>query len=193
MVVAPVYGGSFQSQSLSTKYTPGSQHLPYDAGVAGQGTSGASEVLSSYSSRTTRMPPAQTILLGQGLKDSGKLMQMSSRIETPINILSKQFSWCLFCPPNTRKDGGILAGLVTETVKGSRVVFKVLSYELLVNVKGFKKWHVFFFHKGLILPSKLGYLTHHKGLFNPANGFVNFYIILAFFYFMHEIMFYRLT
>ncbi len=49
------YGGSFQSQSLSTKYTPGSQHLPYDAGVAGQGTSSASEVLSSYSSMNNRM------------------------------------------------------------------------------------------------------------------------------------------
>ncbi len=35
-------------------------------------------------------------------------------------------------PPNTIKDSGILAGLATETVKGSRVVFKVLSYELLV-------------------------------------------------------------
>ncbi len=53
------YGGSFQSQSLSTKYTPGSQHLPYDAGVAGQGTSSASEVLSSYSSMNNQNAPAQ--------------------------------------------------------------------------------------------------------------------------------------
>ncbi len=53
------YGGSFQSQSPSTKYTPGSQHLPYDAGVAGQGTSSASEVLSSYSSMNNQNAPAQ--------------------------------------------------------------------------------------------------------------------------------------
>ncbi len=53
------YGGSFQSQSLSTKYTPGYQHLPYDAGVAGQGTSSASEVLSSYSSMNNQNAPAQ--------------------------------------------------------------------------------------------------------------------------------------
>ncbi len=53
------YGGSFQSQSLSTKYTPGSQHFPYDAGVAGRGTSSASEVLSSYSSMNNQNAPAQ--------------------------------------------------------------------------------------------------------------------------------------
>ncbi len=53
------YGGSFQSQSLSTKYTPGSQHLPYDAGVAGQGTSSASEVLSSHISMNNQNAPAQ--------------------------------------------------------------------------------------------------------------------------------------
>ncbi len=52
------YGGSLQSQSLSTKYTPGSQHLPYDASV-GQGTSSASEVLSSYSSMNNQNGPAQ--------------------------------------------------------------------------------------------------------------------------------------
>ncbi len=104
------YGGSFQSQSLSTKYTPGSQHLPYDAGVAGQGTSSASEVLSSYSSMNNQNAPAQPSLLGQGLKDSGKLMQMSSRIETPINILSKAVFMVSLLPPNTIKDGGILAG-----------------------------------------------------------------------------------
>ncbi len=57
-------------------------------------------------------------------------MQMSSRIETPINILSKAVFMVSLLPPNTIKDGGILAGLATETVKGSRVVFKVLSYEL---------------------------------------------------------------
>ncbi|KAF4107877.1 hypothetical protein G5714_010636 [Onychostoma macrolepis] len=53
------YGGSFQSQSLSSKYTPGFQHLPYETSVAGQGTSSASEVLSSYSSMNNQNAPAQ--------------------------------------------------------------------------------------------------------------------------------------
>uniref|UniRef100_A0A671QSA9 Uncharacterized protein n=1 Tax=Sinocyclocheilus anshuiensis TaxID=1608454 RepID=A0A671QSA9_9TELE len=53
------YGGSFQSQSLSTKYTPGSQLLPYVPSVAGQGTSSASsEVLSSHSSVNNQNAPA---------------------------------------------------------------------------------------------------------------------------------------
>ncbi|XP_016328540.1 hornerin-like [Sinocyclocheilus anshuiensis] len=54
------YGGSFQSQSLSTKHTPGSQILPYDPSVSGQGTSSASasEVLSSYSLMNNQNAPA---------------------------------------------------------------------------------------------------------------------------------------
>ncbi len=57
----PQDGGSFQTQSLSTKYAPGSQHFPNDKSVAGQGTSSASasEVLSSYSSMNNRKAPAQ--------------------------------------------------------------------------------------------------------------------------------------
>ncbi len=57
----PQDGGSFQSQSLSTKYTPGSQHFTYDTSVAGQGTSSASasEVLISYSSMNNQNAPAQ--------------------------------------------------------------------------------------------------------------------------------------
>ncbi|XP_016091518.1 uncharacterized protein [Sinocyclocheilus grahami] len=50
------YGGSFQSPNLSTKYTPGSQILPYDPSVSGPGTSSASEVLSSYSSINQNAP-----------------------------------------------------------------------------------------------------------------------------------------
>ncbi len=55
------YGGSFQSPSLSTKYTPGFHHLPFYTGVAGQGTASASasEVLSSYSSMKNLNAPAQ--------------------------------------------------------------------------------------------------------------------------------------
>ncbi len=57
----PQDGGSFQSQSLSTKYTPESQHSPYCTSVAGQGTlsASASEVLSSYSSMNNQNAPAQ--------------------------------------------------------------------------------------------------------------------------------------
>ncbi len=57
----PQDGGSFQTQSLSTKYAPGSQHFPNDKSVAGQGTfsASASEVLSSYSSMNNRKAPAQ--------------------------------------------------------------------------------------------------------------------------------------
>uniref|UniRef100_A0A8C1QNZ0 Uncharacterized protein n=1 Tax=Cyprinus carpio TaxID=7962 RepID=A0A8C1QNZ0_CYPCA len=53
------YDGSFRSQSLSTKYTPGSQLLSYDPSVAGQGTSSASasEISSSYSSMNNQNVP----------------------------------------------------------------------------------------------------------------------------------------
>ncbi len=57
---SPQDGGSFQSQSLSTKYIPGSQHFPYDTKVAGQGalSASASEVLSSHSSMNNQNAPA---------------------------------------------------------------------------------------------------------------------------------------
>ncbi len=125
----PQDGGSFQSQSLSTKYTPESQHSPYCTSVAGQGTlsASASEVLSSYSSMNNQNAPAQpsrrsssSRFYGQGLKDFGKLMQISSRIETPINVLSKAILLM-----SLLKDGGIPASLVTVKV----VRFKVF-YEL---------------------------------------------------------------
>ncbi|XP_026129248.1 flocculation protein FLO11-like [Carassius auratus] len=54
------HDGSFQSQSSSTKYTTGSQVLPYDPSVAAQGTSSvfASEVLSGSSSLNNQNAPA---------------------------------------------------------------------------------------------------------------------------------------